>query len=157
VPALVWLTPTRPARGGQAGTAGTTDQRLLACRSISVNPVDTSQGIHVSSLRLQPVSLPPEQLLEGQPRISHALISSSPDGRVERGVWEMTPGVISDVEADELFVAVSGRATIELAEGRIITVEPGDAVILREGERTVWRVSETLRKVYQITHAEQAN
>ncbi|MBM3666727.1 MAG: DUF861 domain-containing protein [Actinobacteria bacterium] len=111
----------------------------------------------VTSLRLEPVSLPPEQILEGEPSISHALISSSADGRVERGVWEMTPGAVSDVEADELFVAVCGRATIELADGRIISVEPGDAVTLQEGERTVWRVSETLRKVYQITHAEQAD
>jgi uncharacterized cupin superfamily protein len=118
-----------------------------------MSTADTSQGIDVTSLRLQPAPLPPEQLLEGEPRISHALISSSPDGRVERGVWEMTPGVVSDVEADELFVAVCGRATIELAGGRIISVEPGDAVTLREGERTVWRVSETLRKVYQRTHA----
>jgi uncharacterized cupin superfamily protein len=114
----------------------------------------TSQVIHVSSLALQPVALPPEQVVEGEPRISHALISSSPDGRVERGVWEMTPGAISDVEADEVFVAVRGRATIELADGEIITVEPGDAVLLREGERTVWRVSETLPKMYQITHPE---
>lgn len=118
---------------------------------------DTCQGIRVTSLRLEPAPLPPEQILEGEPSVSHALISSSADGRVERGVWEMTPGVISDVEADELFVAVCGRATIELADGRIISVEPGVAVTLREGERTVWRVSETLRKVYQITHAEQTD
>jgi hypothetical protein len=38
----------------------------------------------------------------GEPSISHALISTSRDVRVERDVWEMTPGVISDIEADEI-------------------------------------------------------
>ncbi|HET7801419.1 MAG TPA: hypothetical protein VFL38_13435, partial [Humibacillus xanthopallidus] len=30
----------------------------------------------------------------------------------EVGVWEMTPGTATDVEADEVFVVLSGRATL---------------------------------------------
>jgi ABC-2 type transport system ATP-binding protein len=42
---------------------------------------------------------------------------------------------------------------IELEDGRVLEVGPGDAAVLREGERTVWRVHETLRKVYQLYYA----
>ena len=55
-----------------------------------------------------------------------------------------------DVEADELFVVVSGRATIEIEDGPTLEVGPGDVCVLEEGARTVWTIHETLRKAYQI-------
>jgi hypothetical protein len=118
--------------------------------------VDPNQRIRVADLTLDPSPLSPDCIVEGEPRISHVVLSMSSDGRVERGVWQMTPGTITDTEADELFVVISGRATIEFGEERTISVEAGDAVLLREGERTVWRVTETLRKVYQVTHPRAA-
>jgi uncharacterized cupin superfamily protein len=111
----------------------------------------TTFAVPVAAVELRPLELDPEQVLEGTPQTSGAVLSTSPDGRVERGVWQITPGVVRDVEADELFVVISGRATIELEDGRVLEVGPGDAAVLREGERTVWRVHETLRKVYQVT------
>ena len=68
-----------------------------------------------------------------------------------RGVWQITPGVVSDVEADELFVVISGRATVEIDGGPTLELEPGVAGVLRAGDRTVWRIHETLRKVFQVT------
>jgi len=69
---------------------------------------------------------------------------------VEVGVWEMTPGTASDVEADELFVVLSGAASIRFVSPELPTIEvgPGSVVRLSEGMRTVWTVAETLRKVY---------
>jgi uncharacterized cupin superfamily protein len=65
------------------------------------------------------------------------------------GVWEMTPGVMSDVESDEVFVVLSGSATVEFDdEGETLHIEAGDVVRLAAGARTVWSVTETLRKVY---------
>ncbi len=67
----------------------------------------------------------------------------------ELGVWEMTPGTMTDTEADELFVVLSGSATVEFVDGRpALTLGPGDVVRLGEGTQTVWTVTETLRKVY---------
>jgi uncharacterized cupin superfamily protein len=57
------------------------------------------------------------------------------------------------VEADEVFVVLSGRATIEVENGPTLEVGPGDVAVLPEGTVTRWTVHETLRKVYQSTHA----
>jgi uncharacterized cupin superfamily protein len=70
-------------------------------------------------------------------------------GGLEIGVWEMTPGVMTDVEADEVFVVLSGAATVEFADGTApLTLGPGDVARLAAGTETVWTVTEALRKVY---------
>lgn len=62
----------------------------------------------------------------------------------------MTPGTASDIEADEVFVVLSGRALIEFVDPALpsVKVGPGSVVRLGEGMRTTWTVTETLRKVY---------
>jgi uncharacterized protein len=107
--------------------------------------------VDVAALELESDELPPEQVVAGTPQVSSRVLDRSRDGRIERGVWEITPGVVSDVEADELFVVVAGRATIEVEGGPTLEVGPGDAVVLEPGWRTRWTVHETLRKVYQVT------
>jgi GrpB-like predicted nucleotidyltransferase (UPF0157 family)/uncharacterized cupin superfamily protein len=106
---------------------------------------------HVLDLDLEPEELDPSQVLGGSPQVHAKVLHTSVDGRVERGVWQITPGVVTDVEADELFVVVTGRATIEVEDGPTLEVGPGDAVVLEDGWRTRWTVHETLRKVYQVT------
>lgn len=49
-----------------------------------------------------------------------------------------------------MFVVLSGRATVAFEDGPTLEVGPGDACRLRAGQRTVWTVHETLRKVYAI-------
>lgn len=67
----------------------------------------------------------------------------------EVGVWEMAPGTMTDTEADELFVVLSGSATVEFADGSpALKLGAGDVVRLAEGAETIWTVTETLRKVY---------
>jgi uncharacterized cupin superfamily protein len=53
------------------------------------------------------------------------------------------------MERDEIFVVLSGRATIETDDGQRVEVGPGDVCLLPEGAKTTWTVHETLRKVYQ--------
>jgi uncharacterized cupin superfamily protein len=70
------------------------------------------------------------------------------EGR-EYGVWEMTPGAMSDVEVDELFIVIAGHAVVELeSDGTRIELSPGSVGRLAAGARTVWTVTETLRKIY---------
>jgi uncharacterized protein len=102
-------------------------------------------------LELEPWPLDPAQVVAGSPEVAGAVLHESPDGRIVRGVWEHTAGASRDVESDELFVVVSGRATIEIEGGPVLEVGPGDAAVLRAGDRTVWTVHETLRKVFQVT------
>jgi hypothetical protein len=64
------------------------------------------------------------------------------------GVWEMTPGVTHDVEAHELLVVLSGRATIAFEAGGSVELVPGSVMRFEPGSGTTWTVHETLRKVY---------
>lgn len=110
-------------------------------------------AVRVSELTLTPLDPQPDHdVVAGDPVVSLLELSTSEDGRVERGVWQITPGVVRDVEADELFVVISGSATIEFDDGApALDVGPGDAAILPAGARTTWTIHETLRKVYQAT------
>jgi uncharacterized cupin superfamily protein len=104
--------------------------------------------VHVPDAALSEDELAPSDVLAGEPRTASTELWSA--GGAEHGIWEITPGTVTDVEADELFVVLSGRATIAFEDGPTLEVGPGDACRLRAGQRTVWTVHETLRKVYAI-------
>ncbi|UQX00642.1 cupin domain-containing protein [Streptomyces sp. RerS4] len=99
---------------------------------------------------LQREELDPAQIVSGDPVVTGKVLWESEDGSQIRGIWQITPGVVTDTEADELFVVVSGRATIEVEGGATLEVGPGSACVLREGDKTTWTVHETLRKAYHI-------
>jgi uncharacterized cupin superfamily protein len=105
----------------------------------------------VAAAELEPWPLAPEQIVSGSPEVSGLVLDTSADARVERGIWQHTPGVSRDVEADELFVVISGRATVEIEGGSVLELAPGVLGLLKAGDRTVWAVHETLRKAYQTT------
>ncbi|MFJ6567202.1 cupin domain-containing protein [Streptomyces sp. NPDC091292] len=111
----------------------------------------SSFAVHIPDVVLDPEPLDPAQIVSGTPVVSGKVLWESPDGKQSRGIWQITPGVVTDTEANELFVVVSGRATIEVEGGDTLTVGPGDAAVLREGDRTTWTVHETLRKAYHIS------
>ncbi len=105
-------------------------------------------GVDALTLPLTHESLPADDVLIGRPTTAvHALATL---GEVEVGVWEMTPGTASDVEVDEVFVVLSGRARIDFVEPALPAIEvgPGSVVRLAAGQRTAWTVTETLRKIY---------
>lgn len=101
-------------------------------------------------LSYEPVE--PSQRVEGNPQTG--LWEAEPDG--QWGVWEMTPGAMSDVEVDEYFVVISGSGTLERTIGgepEVVELSPGVVCRLNAGEDTIWRVSEALRKVYWLPQA----
>lgn len=104
---------------------------------------------HAGSLFIEHRPVEPDQVVDGHPHTGIGTLGRF-EG-LEVGVWEMTPGVMRDVEADEVFVVLSGSATVEFDDGTApLTLKPGDVVRLTEGSRTVWTVTETLRKVYLV-------
>jgi uncharacterized cupin superfamily protein len=66
----------------------------------------------------------------------------------EIGVWEAGPGSDIDVEADEVFLVLSGTGTLTFHDGSHIELNPGSLVRLHAGDRTTWEVTERLRKLY---------
>lgn len=112
-------------------------------------------SVPVADVVLEPAPLDQAQIVAGSPEVSSAVLHSA--GWSERGVWQITPGVVTDREADELFVVLSGRATVEVLDpdtGAVLDVlelAPGYVGVLESGTHTRWTVHETLRKVYQVT------
>ena len=104
--------------------------------------------VPAASLELTPDPLDPSQVVSGNPQVStHELLDSE---SLAVGVWQHTAGVSTDVEVDELFVVLRGRATIEVAGGPTLEVGPGDVGVLEAGAETTWTVHEDLRKIYII-------
>ncbi|NMO03057.1 cupin domain-containing protein [Gordonia sp. TBRC 11910] len=98
----------------------------------------------ISDLPAEPVD--PAQVVTGSPTTGFRALAAVAGAEV--GVWEITPGVMTDVEVDEVFVILSGSATVTFDDGEVLELRPGVAARLREGDHTTWTVHETLRKVY---------
>lgn len=65
------------------------------------------------------------------------------------GIWEMPPGVAKFDDEEELFVVISGAATLTfLKTAEKVEIGPGSIVRLYDGQETLWEVRETIRKVY---------
>ena len=96
------------------------------------------------ALALPHEPVPAEQVVAGAPSTGYVELTAA------IGVWEMSAGTMRDVEADEVFVVLSGSATVSFDEPPLPPIElrQGAVVRLTEGMRTVWTVRETLRKVY---------
>jgi uncharacterized protein len=113
--------------------------------------IERSESIDPMALDLEDWPLEPDQIIDGDPQVSGRVLDTSADGKVERGVWQHTAGVSRDTESDELFVVLTGRATIEVEDGPTLEVGPGDVGLLHAGDRTTWTVHEDLRKIFQTT------
>jgi uncharacterized cupin superfamily protein len=103
--------------------------------------------VRAVALDLEHEPVPAEQSVDGAP--TTAAMAVDEFAGLEIGVWEMTPGVMSDVEAEEVFVVLTGCATVEFADGSpTLRLGSGDVVRLAQGTKTIWTVTESLRKVY---------
>ncbi len=94
--------------------------------------------------------------IEGTP--SAGSVTLDERNGVEVGVWEMTTGTAADTEIDETFVVLAGAATVRFQEvpglsapPADLALSPGSVVRLAAGTRSVWTVTETLRKIYIAT------
>ncbi|WP_062208752.1 cupin domain-containing protein [Demequina oxidasica] len=102
------------------------------------------------------VVIPLESVSADAPEPHAGLVSLATLGGSEVGVWEHSVGTSMDVEEDEIFVVVSGSATLEFDDGEQLQVTAGDVVRLSAGTRTTWIVHETLRKIYVCQAADLA-
>lgn len=112
---------------------------------------DVPRVVRASALpdsALEADALDPAQVVAGEPEVRVLPLHDGADLAV--GVWQHSTGVSTDVESDEVFVVLRGRATIEVADGPTLEVGPGDIGLLPAGVRTTWTVHETLRKVYVV-------
>jgi uncharacterized cupin superfamily protein len=106
-------------------------------------------AVHAVDHFIEHEAVASDQVVEGHPHTGLATLGRF--GGLEVGVWEMTPGVMRDVEAEEVFVVLCGAARVDFADDTApLTLKAGDVVRLAAGTETVWTVTETLRKVYLV-------
>ena len=103
--------------------------------------------VRVADAELEPDTPKLGRVLAGNPATSSMPLPS--DGKVGYGLWQIAPGQAVEVAPKGMFVVLYGRATIAVDDGQTFDVGPGDVCIWDGGERTIWTVHETLRKVYQ--------
>lgn len=108
------------------------------------SPVPVALDAPAMALATEPVA--PAAVVAGDPRVGAADLPAPPGLAV--GVWEHSAGTSSDVEVDEVFVVLSGAATVEVEGGPTLQLRAGSVGVLPAGARTVWTVHETLRKVW---------
>ncbi|MFK0033722.1 cupin domain-containing protein [Pseudomonas monteilii] len=101
-------------------------------------------------VQLERWPLDPQQVLQGNPETSGHVIWSSADKRQQCGIWEITPGTVTDVECAELIVVLYGRATVTTKQGQVIELHPGSVATWPGGTVTEWVVHERLRKAYYL-------
>jgi uncharacterized protein len=109
--------------------------------------VQPNTVIHAVDLALVHEPVPAGQAVAGDPSTAASTLTQF--GDLEIGVWEMSVGTMTDVEADEVFVVLSGAATVDFADGTApLELRAGDIGRLAAGAETTWTVTETLRKIY---------
>jgi uncharacterized cupin superfamily protein len=128
----------------------TASRRLAPCRKrkkVEVSALQTNSCLSAGDLSLELIGVPEEQSLGGDPQTG--AVDLGVLGGVEVGVWEMTNGTMRDVEADEIFIVLSGQAVVEFDDGTApLHLKAGDVGRFSAGTRTVWTVTERLRKVF---------
>lgn len=109
---------------------------------------DGSNGVVHGRGAIIPLEPVPEAEVDyGSPR--QGLVELGVIGGCEAGIWELRDGAVLDTEVDELFIVISGGATIKLIdEGRSVDVKTGDVMRLTAGTKTRWIVKDHIRKVY---------
>ena len=95
--------------------------------------------------------LDPSNIVSGNPEVYSKILSTSLNESVIRGIWKCTAGVVTDIEQDEMFTIIEGRATIYIEDGPILEVSPGYVGFFTKGAKTKWIIHEDILKTFQIT------
>ncbi|WP_352127261.1 cupin domain-containing protein [Mesorhizobium sp. dw_380] len=79
----------------------------------------------------------------------------SPDGTIDVGIWECTPGRFTADRSgsSEICHIIWGRLEVSRADGETCELRPVDLLVLPQGWKGEWRISETTRKLYMIQSA----
>ena len=117
-------------------------------------PEGHTRSVRAGSEAVELAAVDAADVVSGAPR--QGITELGAIAGAELGIWELRGGTVTDTEIDEVFVVLSGAATIELLEvpsapdeaGRVIEVGAGDVMRLLAGTRTQWTVTDHIRKIY---------
>jgi uncharacterized protein len=104
---------------------------------------------HLANIDLGAPSPKPTSI-EGDQVEAAVTLWTSPDGSLEVGVWECTPGrFTANREGNsEVCHIVCGQVSLHDADGRTHDVGPGELLVLPIGWKGEWTIHEKTRKLY---------
>ena len=106
---------------------------------------------YFSTEMMSPAGSPPNPGGGTPVRLSKRDGFSAPDGRIETGTWESTPGQFRRTVMDAEFAHfIAGRATFLADDGQKFEFAAGDAAFFPPFTHGVWTIHETLRKTYVV-------
>lgn len=116
--------------------------------------IDLSVFTAVAGIDLGDLADKPTTLTPGQKEAAVSLWAS-PDGMVDIGVWECTPGrfTADRTGAAEFCHFLQGRVVMTHLDGTRRELGPGDAIMLPLGWKGTWEILEHTRKIYAIMQA----
>jgi uncharacterized cupin superfamily protein len=107
-----------------------------------------------STVALDPVSIEPSWIIEGEPKASAKELARSADGTAVVLVWSCSAGQFHwHYSADETLHVISGEVFITNEGGAERRLGPGDMAFLPAGSRTLWRVPRAVRKLAICRHS----
>ncbi|MFV0473169.1 MAG: cupin domain-containing protein [Pikeienuella sp.] len=103
-------------------------------------------GIDLGAMADKPTTLSP-----GQKEAATSLWTS-PDGTLDIGVWECTPGRFTADRSTtaEFCYFLQGEIVMTHLDGTRKTLGPGDAIMLPRGWKGTWEIIGHTRKIYAI-------
>ena len=101
-----------------------------------------------AGIKLDPLPIRPEWVLEGAPVTNAKVISNSSDGTARTLVWDCTAGRFNwFYDIDETVYVIEGSAHIKNESGESRLVSAGDTVLFRAGSKAEWTVDKYIRKI----------
>ena len=90
--------------------------------------------------------------IEGDQQEATLPLWHSPDGKMETGIWECTPGRFTADRSDnaEICHLLSGRVTLHNGDGSAREIGAGEMFVLPLGWRGEWTIHEQTRKIYTM-------
>ena len=110
-----------------------------------------SASYSVKDVVLDKDILDPSKIVSGNPEVFSKILSTSMNESVIRGIWKCTAGVVTDIEEDEMFTIVEGRATVYIEGGPTLEISPGYVGFFSKGAKTKWVIHEDILKTFQIS------
>ena len=105
-------------------------------------------NMSVIDASVEPAPIPADDIVDGAPQASVAILWRNAEGTLFNGVWHCTPGTFYLDHADETVALIDGRATVTPTGGEPIELRAGDTAFFADGTRVLWQIHETVRKAF---------
>jgi uncharacterized protein len=111
----------------------------------------TAASVRVADAKLSRDVIDAKDIISGSPQAGDLVFSTSADSRETSGIWSCTPGSFHwTFDTDETSVILQGRVTVQMEDGVTLHLGPGDLAFFPNGQKSIWKVEENLRKVYVL-------